>query len=68
MLCSSFVLIPRCFIFRTEQVLDHVMRTMFEQCTVITLGQRLSTVVEADRVMVSAIANHNRETDAGARK
>ena len=37
---------------RAELGLRHIMRTAFQQSTVITIAHRISTVIDSDRIMV----------------
>ena len=37
---------------RTDSIIQNIIRTEFEQCTVLTVAHRLHTVMDSDRIMV----------------
>ncbi|XP_063977599.1 ATP-binding cassette sub-family C member 4-like [Diachasmimorpha longicaudata] len=37
---------------RTDEMIQHTIRTKFSECTVITIAHRLNTIIDSDRVVV----------------
>ena len=42
------------FVFRTDELIQQAIRNKFEECTVLTVAHRLRTVIDSDRILVSA--------------
>ena len=42
------------FVFRTDELIQQAIRNKFQECTVLTVAHRLRTVIDSDRVLVSA--------------
>ncbi len=38
--------------FRTDELVQHAIRTCFPNCTVLTIAHRLQTIMDCDRVLV----------------
>ena len=43
-----------CFICRTDDIIQQVLRNSFSECTVVTIAHRLDTVMDSDRIMVAS--------------
>ena len=46
------------FSFRTDMFIQKTLRHKFKDCTVITVAHRLNTIMDSDRVMVTAYYNN----------
>ena len=42
------------FVFRTDELIQQAIRNKFQECTVLTVAHRLRTVIDSDRILVSA--------------
>ena len=42
------------FVFRTDDLIQQAIRNKFQECTVLTVAHRLRTVIDSDRILVSA--------------
>lgn len=42
----------KCYIFRTDLLIQQTIREKFAECTVLTVAHRLHTIIDSDRVLV----------------
>ena len=55
LVCSCINNLMLCY--RTDSVIQEMIRTKFSHCTILTIAHRLETVMDSDRILVSMTCN-----------